>query len=247
MYPSLSWSVSWETNLTDLFICLQGFFALARTNQSCPPGRHYGEDYYDERMKAATKVYVLFLFYWFSVFCFQLLTLWASFREIAVPKSFNLGVAPSTASERPEKSGKMEQTGQEPRRGQEEQDKCQRDCPQAPLFKCVSALSSAERRTEKTPEPEPAPAVSVNSQPAPEKDEAESTRPAKSQAPKNPLRWFGVLVPPFLSTTQTSFATAVQGPIPELASVITEMREVESKVNELRSFIAAERGRKETS
>ncbi|WEW57539.1 hypothetical protein PRK78_003006 [Emydomyces testavorans] len=34
----------------------QGFFALACANRSSPPGRRYGEDYYDERMKAIRKV-----------------------------------------------------------------------------------------------------------------------------------------------------------------------------------------------
>jgi hypothetical protein len=199
-------------------------------------------------MKAVTKVYVLYFSpTGFSVSRFQLLTCLRSFREIAVPKPAKLETAPSTVSDRPEETGETGQTGQDPRRGEEAQEKWQRDCPRAPLFECVSTLSSPGRQTEKMPEPEPAPAASANSQPAPEKENAKSGGSAKSQAPKNPLRWFGVLVPPFLSTAQRSFTTAVQAPIPELASIITEMREVESKVTELRSLIEAEQSVKETS
>ncbi|KAJ5358018.1 hypothetical protein N7541_005176 [Penicillium brevicompactum] len=33
-----------------------GFFALAQANFSCPPGRRYGSDYYDERMKATRNI-----------------------------------------------------------------------------------------------------------------------------------------------------------------------------------------------
>ncbi|EAS35090.3 uncharacterized protein CIMG_00444 [Coccidioides immitis RS] len=39
--------------------CLSaGFFSITRANHSSPPGRRYGEDYYDERMKAITRVIV---------------------------------------------------------------------------------------------------------------------------------------------------------------------------------------------
>ncbi|KAJ5397094.1 hypothetical protein N7509_005207 [Penicillium cosmopolitanum] len=33
-----------------------GFLALAHANYTCPPGRRYGADYYDERMKATRKI-----------------------------------------------------------------------------------------------------------------------------------------------------------------------------------------------
>lgn len=33
-----------------------GFLSLAQANYTCPPGRRYGTDYYDERMKATRKV-----------------------------------------------------------------------------------------------------------------------------------------------------------------------------------------------
>lgn len=37
---------------------MKGFMALAHANYTCPPGRRYGADYYDERMKATRKLSV---------------------------------------------------------------------------------------------------------------------------------------------------------------------------------------------
>ncbi|EFE43201.1 conserved hypothetical protein [Trichophyton verrucosum HKI 0517] len=50
----------------------------------------------------------------------------------------------------------------------------------------------------------------------------------------NPLHWFGILVPPPLRNAQEAFVGAVAGPIPALAGVVSEMREVEHKVESLR-------------
>ncbi|GFF27179.1 coiled-coil domain-containing protein 115 [Aspergillus udagawae] len=38
----------------------QGFFSLAHANYTCPPGRRYGADYYDERMKAIRRMAIRF-------------------------------------------------------------------------------------------------------------------------------------------------------------------------------------------
>ncbi|QSS58995.1 hypothetical protein I7I51_08427 [Histoplasma capsulatum] len=55
----------------------------------------------------------------------------------------------------------------------------------------------------------------------------------------NPINWFGILVPPALRIAQQSFCTAVDGPIPLLATVITEMRGVERDIEVLRGMLAA--------
>lgn len=65
---------------------------------------------------------------------------------------------------------------------------------------------------------------------------------SKSKASKrspNPLYWFGVLVPPTLRNAQQSFSSAIDGPIPKLASVVTEMREVEERVGALRELLGS--------
>jgi coiled-coil domain-containing protein 115 len=66
-------------------------------------------------------------------------------------------------------------------------------------------------------------------------DVAREPRSAKnSYRSEDPLAWYGVLVPRSLRNAQTSFTAAVEECIPELVSVITEMRLVEEKVNLLR-------------
>lgn len=53
----------------------------------------------------------------------------------------------------------------------------------------------------------------------------------------NPLHWFGVLVPTALRDAQRSFVSVVDGPILALANVITELREIEAKVDYLRQML----------
>ncbi|EFE33819.1 uncharacterized protein ARB_07284 [Trichophyton benhamiae CBS 112371] len=65
--------------------------------------------------------------------------------------------------------------------------------------------------------------------------ETEETKEARTKSKmSNPLHWFGILVPPPLRNAQEAFVGAVAGPIPALAGVVSEMREVEHKVEGLR-------------
>ncbi len=54
---------------------------------------------------------------------------------------------------------------------------------------------------------------------------------SKTKGPcRNPLNWFGILVPPALRATQEAFSHAVVESIPTLASVNEEMRFVEEEI-----------------
>lgn len=55
--------------------------------------------------------------------------------------------------------------------------------------------------------------------------------------PSNPLKWFGILIPPALRSAQTSFKGAVVDAVPGLASVVHEMRAVEYEVRQTRERI----------
>ena len=59
-----------------------------------------------------------------------------------------------------------------------------------------------------------------------------------SKMTRDPLRWFGVLVPPALRTSQRNFRDAVADRIPALASISKEMREVEIEVRRARKRIS---------
>ncbi|EEH03551.1 conserved hypothetical protein [Histoplasma capsulatum G186AR] len=147
-----------------------GFLSLACANKSCPPGRRYGEDYYDERMKAIRKL--------------------PSFTVESVSLSPPNAIEPKDVTEN----------------GNEETN------------------SKASSRSSDPDE--------LNISTESEKSRANGKR-------SNPINWFGILVPPALRSAQQSFCTAVDGPIPLLATVITEMRGVERDIEVLRGMLAA--------
>ncbi|OAA71381.1 hypothetical protein ISF_01932 [Cordyceps fumosorosea ARSEF 2679] len=63
-------------------------------------------------------------------------------------------------------------------------------------------------------------------------DEEDAER--KKRAAKNPLRWFGVLVPQALRDAQTEAVRTVEDVVPRLASVQAEMAHVEIEVRRAR-------------
>ncbi|KAH6619935.1 hypothetical protein C7974DRAFT_415186 [Boeremia exigua] len=56
-------------------------------------------------------------------------------------------------------------------------------------------------------------------------------------APTDPLRMFGVLVPPALRTAQAHFAAAVEGPVVGLASVAAQLRALEREIGRVRKGV----------
>ncbi|KAL1797037.1 hypothetical protein ACET3X_005577 [Alternaria dauci] len=89
--------------------------------------------------------------------------------------------------------------------------------------------------------------------PKPKEDDADSTPDADSQPPQDskkakeqtkstekpadPLRWFGILVPPALRTAQSTFISAVEGPIPQLATILKDLRTQEIEIGRIRKQI----------
>ncbi|KAL6712408.1 hypothetical protein ACN47E_000285 [Coniothyrium glycines] len=76
----------------------------------------------------------------------------------------------------------------------------------------------------------------TNTQPA--KDAAtEQDSPPETTASRDPLRWFGILVPPALRTAQATFIAALQDPIAHLATVTRDLRSQETEIGRLRKQI----------
>ncbi|KAJ4373841.1 hypothetical protein N0V83_002580 [Neocucurbitaria cava] len=63
----------------------------------------------------------------------------------------------------------------------------------------------------------------------------ETTKDANKIA--DPLRWFGILVPPALRTAQSAFISAVEGPIPQLATIARDLRSQEIEIGRVRKQI----------
>jgi hypothetical protein len=56
----------------------------------------------------------------------------------------------------------------------------------------------------------------------------------------DPIKWFGILVPPSLRNAQKSFTEAVEGSLPELAGIVVEMQAAEKEITELRRRMGRE-------
>ncbi|OJD37365.1 uncharacterized protein BKCO1_700050 [Diplodia corticola] len=69
-------------------------------------------------------------------------------------------------------------------------------------------------------------------------DEAQEKEGA-SRKPRvdDPIRWFGILVPPALRNAQGRFIQAVEGPVPKLVNVAAGMRELEIEIGRARKAI----------
>ncbi|KAG5293879.1 hypothetical protein I7I50_04439 [Histoplasma capsulatum G186AR] len=172
-----------------------GFLSLACANKSCPPGRRYGEDYYDERMKAIRKLTIYPL---------------SSIPTQAKPTIL------SSNKNKSSPSFTVESVSLSP--------------PNAIEPKDVTENGNEETNSK---------ASSRSSDPDELNISTESEKSRANGKRSNPINWFGILVPPALRSAQQSFCTAVDGPIPLLATVITEMRGVERDIEVLRGMLAA--------
>lgn len=85
------------------------------------------------------------------------------------------------------------------------------------------------QKQQPTPPATPAPTDEEPS-PASEKEEA---KPAS----QDPLRMFGILVPPSLRSAQTSFSATFDAPIAEAVNAARALRDVETDIRKLRKAI----------
>ncbi|RAL06433.1 uncharacterized protein BO80DRAFT_396319 [Aspergillus ibericus CBS 121593] len=189
-----------------------GFFSLAQANYTCPPGRHYGADYYDERMKATKRVSLQPP----TNLTAERYTIDAENSPEADTKDGNSKpifeiktVAVQHTEDESETDDKAESdasSSQEDQSGREED-------------------NSQTGETLATPEPPQ----------AEQETDAKPKRSKKKFRSSNPIHWYGILVPPYLRSAQKSFTEAIESRLPQLASVIVEMRIVEKEVELVRS------------
>ncbi|KAF2724704.1 hypothetical protein K431DRAFT_281651 [Polychaeton citri CBS 116435] len=68
-------------------------------------------------------------------------------------------------------------------------------------------------------------------------DESKEAEHAPNSVPKDPMKWFGILVPPELRRSQGSFIAALGDPVSGAANAARGMREVEAEIRKLRKAI----------
>ncbi|TKA61598.1 hypothetical protein B0A49_12689 [Cryomyces minteri] len=108
----------------------------------------------------------------------------------------------------------------------------------------VSAVGPEEKNSEKYEEPwrEPTPPSTPHTAPDPE-PEVELSKPSEIEEhikknleseTKDPLKWYGILVPPALRAAQADFISTVERPVPELVNTAQQMSTVEVEIKRLR-------------
>ncbi|OOO08826.1 hypothetical protein OAory_01101220 [Aspergillus oryzae] len=203
-----------------------GFLSLAQANYTCPPGRRYGADYYDERMKATRKV-----------------------ASNANERGVIRDLEPPTSTKNVEASSVDESSDESTKRGDYKRiftiKPATSDSAEEPseLTKGENQSHSSDAFTSECEVPEecdPKAEDSTTSSGNPGAQEPTETKPRSSEKTlrsSDPIRWYGILVSPFLRSAQKSFTEAVGGPLPELASVVVEMQAVEKEVKSVRKKI----------
>ncbi|KAH7079300.1 hypothetical protein BKA63DRAFT_563941 [Paraphoma chrysanthemicola] len=68
-------------------------------------------------------------------------------------------------------------------------------------------------------------------------NDAKSSTEQSAAKARDPLRWFGILVPPALRSAQSTFTAAVEGPIPDLATIARDLRNQEIEIGRVRKQI----------
>ncbi|KIV78908.1 hypothetical protein PV11_06510 [Exophiala sideris] len=208
-----------------------GFFALASANRhsTLGPGRRYGEEGYDQRMKAVRTVQIN-----------------QATRTSSSPKAGTEWADRKEATEEPEDSKKEEATppvNETSTQGQpaetpsdlETEDKDRP--PQAKHHENTDTENDTHTKASSNPTHSTShlpPCYNYNIH--------TSTPPA---SPKDPLRWYGILIPPPLRECQTHFQHAVSSSIPDLLSTTSEMRKLEEQIWKLRRALGLTEGYEE--
>ncbi|KAF1975595.1 hypothetical protein BU23DRAFT_588544 [Bimuria novae-zelandiae CBS 107.79] len=88
----------------------------------------------------------------------------------------------------------------------------------------------SEAQTHPQPKKEPASTNASN-------EKTESSESEKKAPVKDPITWFGVLVPPALRSAQTAFVSAVEGPVGTLSKLSKELKRQEIEIGRVRKQI----------
>ncbi|KAL2868463.1 uncharacterized protein BJX67DRAFT_59216 [Aspergillus lucknowensis] len=182
-----------------------GFLSLAHANYTCPPGRRYGADYYDERMKATRR----------AVLRPPHAGGEDNITELGEPREkeqtsnevFSIISVPSDDEDKP---SKLEEGLVQPKLPNDEKDRGSAD----------SIVNSQD--------------LSNASTSGVEADAKQETLKNKKPQTSDPIRWYGLLVPSSLRSAQKAFTGVVEGNLPELASIVVQMQAAEKEICRLR-------------
>jgi hypothetical protein len=188
-----------------------GFFSLARANHTSPTlgsGRRYGEEGYDERMKAHRRI---------------MYSTKDSKRDENWSTTEDGKVGSPVRSQRLELSDLKADT--------------------SPAYKMSIQKSSSSDKTDTNKQrvanaalqnDEPTSSPFVNGPPTITKSASSSTKTKPTPSNRDPLNWYGILIPPPLRQAQASFISAVESSVPQLLNTSASMHDLETRITKLR-------------
>ncbi|CRG82941.1 hypothetical protein PISL3812_00288 [Talaromyces islandicus] len=189
-----------------------GFFSLTHANY-CSPTRRFGEDFYDERMKATRRL---------NITTHESQDLQAEAkqplgRKIEVNVEYRSVLAKDGDTNSVQESDKTTLESEKANREHEPPESVNES--QDPGTTTPPPTSSENEETHKSL--------------------VEETKPSKTKRFRSddPISWYGILVPPSLRSAQTSFTESVNSDIPQLVSTINEIKQIESLIYRLRKDI----------
>ncbi|KAK3658358.1 hypothetical protein LTR56_001769 [Elasticomyces elasticus] len=166
-----------------------GHFSLTQANFKSPNRRPYGQDYYDNRMKASRGYKI------------------APHNQDSLSMRFKVIDMTDSA-------------------------------------KSAESAESAEKDAASEPQQQPSPPSTptpdgheIPETPTPTAEDNKEKPGADATASHDPLRWFGILLPRELRSSQASFRSVIDGPVETAANAIRGMRETEAKISRLRKAV----------
>ncbi|KAF4769001.1 hypothetical protein N7455_008446 [Penicillium solitum] len=188
-----------------------GFFALAQANFSSP-GRRYGPDYYDGRMKATRKISI------------------QSERNTEQSTNDPQDEEDITALPDYEYTFSVKTTPSHPPEGEDGNNETKASSPVP-----GGHLEAEETRPAEAASSEPSDHAETETTPV------KNHKPvSKKFRSADPIHWYGILVPQSLRRAQDSFANAIENQVPDLASTTVEMRALEQQISQLRARLEIE-------
>ncbi|KAG6068915.1 hypothetical protein E4U32_006715 [Claviceps aff. humidiphila group G2b] len=183
------------------------FQDLARANFSAPRGQRFGQDQYDERMRASRRVRL----------------------RGEEPVEFCVVRTEDDDGYEEEKGAGDGKRGDDTKREED----TQRQNMRREDGKGGRDGNGGENAKEE-PNTEGGEDEKGTTEDANDAENGEDKTPRSSKPPNDPLRWFGILTPSPLRAAQSHATRAVEEVIPRLASVMAEMQHVEIEVRRAR-------------
>ncbi|KAG6119204.1 hypothetical protein E4U14_005708 [Claviceps sp. LM454 group G7] len=184
------------------------FQDLARANFSAPRGQRFGQDQYDERMRASRRVRL----------------------RGGEPVEFCV-----VRTEDDDDGSEEEKGAGDGKRGDDtERQNMRREYGKGGRDRNGAENGNGGEDAKEEPNTEGGEDEKGTTEDANDAENGEDKAPRSRKSPNDPLRWFGLLTPTPLRAAQSHATQAVEEVIPRLASVMAEMQHVEIEVRRAR-------------